>query len=211
MNILDRDVLLLNKVWLPIGIRNVKQSIVSMCGNGDGVVPACGLNIEYEQKSNGEYDFNKIFQIYPCNWEEWIKLPIRPFDLVLNSPLLRIRVPTVIIANNYNKVPIKRLRPSKSAILLRDNFQCQYTGKKLSKKQATIDHILPKNKNGKDEWTNLVCCDKDINFKKGNKLNHEIGLKLIREPKAPLPIPVSLLIREAKHHDWKHFLTHLKD
>ena len=43
--------------------------------------------------------------------------------------------------------------------------------------------------------------------KKGNKLNSELGLKLKKEPIEPSPTPVSALIREAKHHTWKHFLT----
>jgi len=36
--------------------------------------------------------------------------------------------------------------------------------------------------------------------------NHEVGLNLIRVPKAPAPIPVSATIREARHPHWKRFL-----
>jgi len=32
-------------------------------------------------------------------------------------------------------------------------------------------------------------------------------LKLRKDPIEPNPMPVSALIREAKHHTWKHFLT----
>jgi hypothetical protein len=53
----------------------------------------------------------------------------------------------------------------------------------------------------------MVVCDKTLNSKKGNKLNSELGLKLRKEPIEPSPTPMSALIKEAKHHTWKHFLT----
>jgi 5-methylcytosine-specific restriction endonuclease McrA len=136
-------------------------------------------------------------------------LPIRSWDLAINSPTRSIRVPTVIIATNFNKMPIKTFKgkPSKDGIWNRDQGICQYTGKKLTKDQSTIDHVIPRSKGGLDTWTNMVVCDKTLNSKKGNKLNSEMGLKLRKDPIEPNPMPVSALIREAKHHTWKHFLT----
>jgi 5-methylcytosine-specific restriction endonuclease McrA len=121
---------------------------------------------------------------------------------------MSVRVPTVIIAVNFNKMPVKSFRgkPSKDAIYTRDNGICQYTGKKIDRNSATVDHILPRSKGGEDSWTNLVLCSRDINSKKGNRLNTEVGLKLIKQPSIPQPIPVSALIKEAKHKDWEHFL-----
>jgi hypothetical protein len=43
----------------------------------------------------------------PVSWVEWITLPIRSWDLTINSPNVKIRVPTVIIATNFNKMPVK--------------------------------------------------------------------------------------------------------
>jgi 5-methylcytosine-specific restriction endonuclease McrA len=166
------------------------------------------LDIEYELDDNGQPIFDEAKSMNPVSWEEWMLLPIRPWDLAINSPTRSIRVPTVIIATNFNKMPIKTFKgkPSKDGIWNRDQGICQYTGKKLSKDQSTIDHVIPRSKGGLDTWTNMVVCDKSLNSKKGNKMNSELGLKLKKEPVEPSPTPVSALIREAKHHTWKHFL-----
>ena len=92
-------------------------------------------------------------------------------------------------------------------IYQRDNGVCQYTGKKIDRHTATVDHVLPRSRGGDDTWTNMVLCSKDVNTKKGNKLNSEAGLKLLKIPVTPQPIPMSSLIKEAKHVDWKHFLV----
>jgi len=200
----------LNANWQPVGFKTVKDAIVDLCGaESNGKPSTMALDIEYELDENGQPIFDEAKSMNPVSWEEWMTLPIRPWDLAINSPTRSIRVPTVIIATNFNKMPIKTFKgkPSKDGIWNRDQGICQYTGKKLTKDQSTIDHVIPRSKGGQDTWTNMVVCDKTLNSKKGNKLNSELGLKLRKEPIEPSPTPVSALIREAKHHTWKHFLT----
>jgi len=200
----------LNANWQPVGFKTVKDAIVDLCGaESNGKPSTMALDIEYELDDNGQPIFDEAKSMNPVSWEEWMMLPIRPWDLAINSPTRSIRVPTVIIATNFNKMPIKTFKgkPSKDGIWNRDQGICQYTGKKLTKDQSTIDHVIPRSKGGLDTWTNMVVCDKSLNSKKGNKLNSELGLKLRKEPIEPSPTPVSALIREAKHHTWKHFLT----
>jgi len=200
----------LNANWQPVGFKTVKDAIVDLCGAESGGKPSTlALDIDYELDSEGQPIFDEAKSMNPVSWEEWMMLPIRPWDLAINSPTRSIRVPTVIIATNFNKMPIKSFKgkPSKDGIWNRDQGVCQYTGRKLTKDQSTIDHVVPRSKGGEDTWTNLVLCDKSLNSKKGNKLNSELGLKLKRDPFEPSPTPMSALIREAKHHTWKHFLT----
>jgi 5-methylcytosine-specific restriction endonuclease McrA len=200
----------LNASWQPVGFKTVKDAIVDLCGSeSNGKPVTMALDIEYELDDNGQPIFDEAKSMNPVSWDEWMMLPIRPWDLAINSPTRSIRVPTVIIATNFNKMPIKTFKgkPSKDGIWNRDQGICQYTGKKLSKDQSTIDHVIPRSKGGQDTWTNMVVCDKTLNSKKGNKLNSEMGLKLRKDPIEPNPMPVSALIREAKHHTWKHFLT----
>jgi 5-methylcytosine-specific restriction endonuclease McrA len=200
----------LNASWQPVGFKTVKDAIVDLCGaETHGNPSTMALDIEYELDDNGQPIFDEAKSMNPVSWDEWMMLPIRPWDLSINSPTRSIRVPTVIIATNFNKMPIKTFKgkPSKDGIWNRDQGICQYTGKKLSKDQSTIDHVIPRSKGGQDTWTNMVVCDKTLNSKKGNKLNSELGLKLRKEPIEPSPTPMSALIKEAKHHTWKHFLT----
>ena len=74
---------------------------------------------------------------------------------------------------------------SRQNIYERDGGQCQYTGKKLNSNECNLDHVIPRSKGGSNTWENLVLCDPAVNSKKGNRFNHEVGLKLSKIPKAP--------------------------
>lgn len=207
MSIANKAIVLkLNSNWQPVGYGIVADAIVDLVA-GESVK---ALDIQYVLNENGEPDFSETPSMVPVDWNRWLELPIRPWDLVIHSTKLSIRVPTVIIANNFHKMPMKtwKGKPSKEAIYIRDGGRCQYTGKALDRKNATIDHILPKSRGGGDEWTNLALTSKEVNSKKGNALNSEIGLRLIKQPTTPKPIPVSQLIREVRHPDWELFIEH---
>lgn len=206
-NIINKLICLkLNKAWQPVGYSTVGKAIVDLAAG----ISAKALDLEYELDNNGEPIGDPI-SMNPVEWDEWLKLPVRPYDFSVHyaNGQKVMRVPTVLIARNFNKMPVKRFKgkPSKDAIWIRDEGIDQYTGKPLRRDEATIDHVIPQSKGGPDSWENLVTTHKSINSEKGNLLNEEAGLKLIRKPKAPSPVPISLLIREVRHRDWRPFLV----
>ena len=183
-------VLVLNRNWQAIHVRTPQEAFCMMATN-----VATGLEIEGEDN------------IRPVTWEEWITLPIRPQDNDVQTMRGPIRVPTVIVAVNFAKVPKKRPKLCAKTIRERDDNRCQYTGKVLKPEEGSLDHVVPRSRGGKDAWENLVWSSKDVNSKKGNRLPHEAGLKLLSVPRAPKELPVSALIRNA--HDvaeWQLFL-----
>lgn len=197
----------LNSAWQPLCQRTVGQAIISMNSSPDGENQAAvGVAIEYEQLEDGSYDFSKVTSMIPLPWDEWIKLPVRACDFAVHSCKLTIRAPTVIIAVNYSKMPRKYFRATPKRIMERDDYTCQYTGEKLSKDLLDLDHCTPRSRGGRDTFENLVTCSKKINREKGARTPAEAGLKLIRPPRAPLSIPASALMRDAKHRDWEMFL-----
>jgi 5-methylcytosine-specific restriction endonuclease McrA len=157
---------------------------------------ATGLEIEGEN------------HIRPVTWEEWITLPIRDQDEAVHTVRGQIRVPTVIVAVNYAKVPKKRPKLCARTIRERDGNRCQYTGRLLHPDEGSLDHVVPRSRGGKDAWENLVWSAKEVNQRKADRLPHEAGLKLLSTPRAPKEVPVSALIRNAAEvEDWKLFLT----
>jgi 5-methylcytosine-specific restriction endonuclease McrA len=183
-------VLVLNRNWQAINIRTPADAFCQMATN-----VATALEI------NGEN------HIRPVTWDEWITLPIRDGDNAVHTVRGAIRVPTVIVAVNFAKVPKKRPKLCAKTIRERDRNRCQYTGKLLRPDEGSLDHVLPRSRGGKDEWGNLVWADKAVNAKKGNRLPHEAGLKLLTVPRAPKELPVTALIRNAQDiADWKLFV-----
>lgn len=50
---------------------------------------------------------------------------------------------------------------------------CHYCGKKLTRANATFDHVVPLSLGGDDSYRNIVWCCKKCNMSKGNKLLSE--------------------------------------
>lgn len=64
----------------------------------------------------------------------------------------------------------RKLTPQiKATIALRDDFQCQFCGKKLRWHEVTVDHILPICKGGKTDIENLQILCSHCNSQKGSK------------------------------------------
>jgi 5-methylcytosine-specific restriction endonuclease McrA len=192
MNTLTKaTVLVLNRNWQAINVRTPQEAFCMMATN-----VATGLEIEGED------------HIRPVKWEEWITLSIREQDESVHTVRGQIRVPTVIVAVNYAKVPKKRPKLCAWTIRKRDGNRCQYTGRVLHPDEGSLDHVVPRSRGGKDVWENLVWSAKEVNQKKADRLPHEAGLKLLSVPRAPKEMPASSFIRNAHGvAEWKLFLN----
>jgi len=192
-------VLVLNRNWQAINIRTPQEAFCMMATN-----VATGLEIERADPPHPESDSFctphsalRTGTVRPVAWDEWITLPIRPQDNAVRTVRGPIRVPTVIVAVNFAKVPKKRPKLCARTIRERDGNRCQYTGRALRPDEGSLDHVLPRSRGGKDTWENLVWSSRDVNARKGNRLPHEAGLKLLTVPRAPKEMPVAALIRNA--------------
>ena len=184
-------VLVLNRNWQAINVRTPAEAF---CQMATGVATA--LEVEGEN------------QIRPVTWAEWIALPIRPQDEAVHTVRGAIRVPTVIVLANFAKVPKRRPKLNARTIRERDGNRCQYTGAVLKPDEGSIDHVLPRSRGGKNAWENCVWASKTVNSKKGSRLPHEAGLKLLTAPRAPKELPMTALIRNTNGvTDWKWFVN----
>ena len=191
-DILNKNiVLVLNRNWQAINIRTPQDAFCQMATN-----VATALDIEGED------------YIRPVQWDEWITLPIRPQDNAVRTARGAIRVPTVIVAVNYARVPKKRPKLSAKNIRERDGDRCQYTGRLLHPDEGSLDHVVPRSRGGVDSWENLVWSAKDVNQRKADRLPHEAGLRLLAVPRAPKELPATAHLRNPHGvAEWKLFLT----
>lgn len=83
-----------------------------------------------------------------------------------------------------------RLRFSRINIYARDNFTCQYCGKKPKNVSGlNFDHVLPRSKGGVTSWENIVTSCVSCNDRKADRTPREAGMKLARAPKKPPYLP----------------------
>ena len=90
--------------------------------------------------------------------------------------------PLIIRLLNYVRYRIKNLKINRSRLFKRDLNQCVYCG---SKKNLTIDHVIPKSRGGDNSWSNLVTCCSPCNRRKGNKTPEEANMKMKIRPYEP--------------------------
>lgn len=111
------------------------------------------------------------------NWKRAIVLLFKDKARLISKRVIRLV--------NYVKIPFTYGRdsyPTRSLIYKRDDHECQYCG---SKKDLTLDHVIPRSRGGQDTWENLVSCCTKCNLKKGNQLLSETNMVLNKTPRAP--------------------------
>ncbi len=191
MSLLNKTiVLILNRHWQAI---NVRTPADAFCQLATGVATA--LDVDGDT-------------LRPVTWEEWVRLPVRAQDQSVQTVRGAIRVPTILIALNYARVPKRRPRLSARNIRVRDGNRCQYTGRELGPGEGNIDHVVPRSRGGVDSWENCVWACKEINSRKANRLPDEAGLKLLRKPAMPRELPATAFIRNAHGiPEWDLFLS----
>jgi 5-methylcytosine-specific restriction endonuclease McrA len=109
------------------------------------------------------------------SWEDAIKYIVTDKAVVLDwhedwivrSARWETRVPAVMILKEFQKKKTS-VRFSKQNVFLRDNYTCQYCEVEVSRKTATLDHVLPVSHGGKTTWENCTTACADCNARKGN-------------------------------------------
>ena len=208
-NILNQKcVLRVNANYMRLGWSTAAEAFCMMMGEAqDGEAPALALDIFYEYDEFGKPITERMTSFDRLEWEYWMMLEPRKgeLDRVIHTSKRIIRIPTILVCSHYHLMPMKDQKVSKSSLRRRDGNRCLYTGVELTNKTFSMDHIIPRSKGGKDTWENLASCHKDVNSKKGDKFNHEVGLKLLKKPVAPKSIPLCSLVVGEFHPDHKHF------
>jgi len=198
MDVLNTNVLVLNKSYVPVWIATAKRAFIMLCSKAAEVVSVeDGSYITYDIDSWAEVSELKRELEETNGLEDWVFTSRKVFE-----------VPRVVRLLEYNKVPNKKVRLSRRNIYYRDGNICQYCGKKFNTQDLNLDHIIPSSRGGKSTWKNLVCSCYKCNTKKRDRTPREAGVKLIREPFEPRFIPHMLIDpNNRKYNSWKSFLS----
>lgn len=125
----------------------------------------------------------------------------------LRSENFSLPRPLVIRLVYFVKIPHRISLPvTRRGILARDHYTCQYCGVMPSRKDLTIDHVLPRSRGGKTTWENVVAaCDK-CNGRKGSRTPIEANMTLLSLPRRPRYIAIAALANVEAREAWGKYM-----
>jgi len=181
-------VLVLNRVFTPIHVASVKRALVLLYSDAAKAIDHDG----------NDYDF-----------QQWRSQPINENDETLPIVGGALKVPRIIQLARYDRHPRTAVRLTRQNLMLRDDYQCQYCGKKPALRELNIDHVVARCRGGQDTWENLVTACKPCNIRKGWRTPEEANMRLSRRPVRPSwSMATQILMRShAPYREWEPFLV----
>lgn len=128
-------------------------------------------------------------------------------ERMLKSTSRSLPEPLVIRLTRYVRLPHRNVPATRTAVMLRDAYTCQYCGQAPGRHELTVDHIVPRSRGGGHGWSNLVTACKLCNHKKGNLLPEEAQMKLRRKPFEPTYVALVLLSNPQAASRWEAMMN----
>ncbi|MBN1485849.1 MAG: HNH endonuclease [Chloroflexia bacterium] len=148
-----------------------------------------------------------------CSLRRALKLVVcNKADVLVENHLLIHTVnrdwecPSVVRLRYLVRPPLPRIQLSRQAIFRRDNYTCQYCGKRASR--LSLEHVVPRHRGGGHTWENLVTACLPCNHRKGGRTLEEAGMRLLRSPFRPKATPYYVLAGQLQNlpEEWWPFL-----
>lgn len=183
--LLNTTVLVLNRSFQPVHVTSLKRAFTLLY---QGVAQA--IDEQYRL-----FDF-----------PSWAALSAEVAGESIGTPTRRIRIPRVVVLVAFDRLPRMRVRFSRHNIYLRDDNTCQYCGKRFTRAELNLDHVIPRSQGGNTSWENIVCSCIPCNLRKANRTPIQAGMALLREPFRPKWSP-SFRPTGQGHPVWRPFLS----
>jgi 5-methylcytosine-specific restriction endonuclease McrA len=114
---------------------------------------------------------------------------VEEYEHDIRSVTFTIKMPAVV--RLLRAVRSKRgVKFSRINVATRDDFRCQYCGKKLPLGKLTYDHVVPRCQGGKTRWENIVMACYACNGRKGYRTPAQAAMRLGKQPVKPQWLPV---------------------
>lgn len=181
----------MNRCYLPIHVTTIKRAVSLLF-----LEIAKGVDHEYQT-----YSWEDLSELADLDDEENYSFHEM---LTVKGP---IRIPKVIALVDYDQVPHKMVKFSRSHIFIRDGHTCQYCGEPHSKQKLNLDHVIPRAQGGRTTWENIVASCHTCNRKKGGRTPDQAGMPLLTKPKKPVMHPLFSFSHSRMLRAWTPFLV----
>ncbi len=182
---LDSEVLVLNRVYLPIRVTTARRAFRLLYqGKASAILP----------------DYTTL------DFAAWSRRGSDD-EPAVRTGLLRLLVPRVIVLRFYGEIPRHEVRFSRRNVFARDGHRCQYCGVAKTARDLNMDHVVPLSLGGPSTWENVVCSCVPCNRRKGNRSPEAAGMRLLRAPRRPRWHPLHDAARRRPFPaDWSSFV-----
>lgn len=205
----SKKVLVLNKNWSAVGVVGLPRAMALLFTEYDDGEPKAKI---ITPPPVGRYE--------AWTWGDWSEMRPSFGEEGLVSASKVYRVPEVLLLTKYEALPRQKVNFCRRSIWKRDNFTCQYCGRKPPQDECTLDHILPKSLGGGTSWHNCVLACYQCNSQKADRRPEDAykpkdkekarkwtGPSPMRLLKAPHKPEYSVIKDKIKILDtWKHWI-----
>jgi 5-methylcytosine-specific restriction endonuclease McrA len=192
---LSSSVLLLNRLYMALRVISAKRAMTLIYRDLAEVV-------SLEDGQYLSYDFSDWVEVsaakaaFEPEQHDWIR-----------TVRFQIAVPKIIRLLVYDKLPRVEVKLNRRNLFARDQNRCQYCGRRISTKDLSIDHVVPRSRGGETCWENVVCACLRCNVKKGGRTPTQAHMTLVAKPMRPRRSPVlTVRLSDSRYASWKQFL-----
>ena len=190
LRVLTRPVLALNRNWRPVRTTPAANAI-ALVAKGSAVI--------IDPETFAEHTLH--------TWADLSAARRLLEGKVIRSPRLVLAVPEVIRLTRYEKLGRGSVVFSRRSLFRRDRHTCQYCGDQPGPAELTIDHVIPKSRGGRSDWTNCVLACVPCNTRKAARTPAEARMSLRRVPAKPAWTALDPFPRAARPLSWEQFLA----
>lgn len=132
-------------------------------------------------------------------------------DWHVHSPSVTWAVPSVMmmrqqVLNVRQWMAHDQSGPQRFLVFLRDMFVCQYCHRQFSRRQLTMDHVIPRVYGGRTRWENITTCCAQCNTKRGHDTRIQPRTRPARPTYGQLIKNMRRLPILLPHPSWNHYL-----
>lgn len=161
------DVLVLNKNYYAIQIVSWKKA----------------MSLMYQELASA---IDENYTDFPFeDWKELSKLMEDHPNGFVHTPNFKVAIPDIIRLSKYDRLPIRDVKFNRRNIYQHYHNLCCYCNHKFETKHLNLDHVIPKSRGGRTDWTNIVTSCLKCNTRKGDRTPSEAGMKLLVKPSKP--------------------------
>lgn len=116
---------------------------------------------------------------------------LEEYDEEIRSPSTTIQMPAVVRLRGEVRAVMKGVKFSRTNVMTRDGFTCQYCGARLPMTELSYDHVVPRRLGGRTHWENIVAACYPCNARKGGRTPEMAGMRLRQRPTRPTSLPLA--------------------